>query len=228
MDMYGLAEVWERQPSETARQHELLTSYLELGPGRSLPELAEATGAGIASLRQMARRLRWAQRARAFDQHQAYVRYQESERRAGIVAGALTGAVEQMTHLAGRRLRDMQPEDVDPELAVRMVGTAARAIPTLMPREHPPPVSATAVGRAWVSGQAEGLPDAVDDTRLEVGAHMAAAATGGRGREVLAALAGEPGADVDQVMAVLMRALDRHPEVRAEVLAELEAAEDQA
>ncbi|NIM04495.1 MAG: hypothetical protein GTN69_02430, partial [Armatimonadetes bacterium] len=54
---------WNRQDGESPRAHALFSSYLALGPGRSLPALARSGLASLSYLKKLSARWRWQERA---------------------------------------------------------------------------------------------------------------------------------------------------------------------
>ncbi|RJQ40262.1 MAG: hypothetical protein C4555_01830 [Dehalococcoidia bacterium] len=57
---------WNRQPGESPRAHALFSSYLDLGPGRSLPALARSEGISLSYLKKLSANWRWQERALAW------------------------------------------------------------------------------------------------------------------------------------------------------------------
>jgi hypothetical protein len=60
---------WDRQPREPARRFDLFRRYRELGPGRSLAKLAQATGRNLRTLERYSVEGAWVDRALAWDDH---------------------------------------------------------------------------------------------------------------------------------------------------------------
>ncbi|NJN65567.1 MAG: hypothetical protein HC884_02065 [Chloroflexaceae bacterium] len=59
--------LWERQPGEGKQAYEAARVYFELGPRRSLAEVARMLGKSRGTIKGYSSRYRWRERARAFD-----------------------------------------------------------------------------------------------------------------------------------------------------------------
>jgi len=57
---------WNRQPEESSRVYALFSSYLALGPGRSLPALARSEGVSLSYVKKLSADWRWQERALAW------------------------------------------------------------------------------------------------------------------------------------------------------------------
>lgn len=67
---------WERRRGESAVAHQAFVLYRDLGPGRSLQQVAQARGCQVSLLKRWSSEYDWVSRARAWDAEQA----QERER----------------------------------------------------------------------------------------------------------------------------------------------------
>lgn len=63
--------LWERQPGEGQKPYEAARIYFELGPSRSLAEVARVLGKHRETVRRYSTRFQWRERARAFDAHRS-------------------------------------------------------------------------------------------------------------------------------------------------------------
>ena len=70
---------WDQQPGETNKNFATFTTYLALGPGRSLSKTAQATGRTKDQLAHWSHRWRWRARAAAYHAHLAAVERRATE-----------------------------------------------------------------------------------------------------------------------------------------------------
>jgi hypothetical protein len=75
----GTPKPWERQPQEPAQAYAKFSYYLQLGPGRSLGQVAQAFGISPQRVRELSARWRWTPRAAAW-QTEVARRRREQER----------------------------------------------------------------------------------------------------------------------------------------------------
>ena len=66
---------WQRWRGEPPRAHGLFSSYLALGPGRSLPGLARSGAASLSYLKKLSARWRWRERAASWQGQLAGARH---------------------------------------------------------------------------------------------------------------------------------------------------------
>jgi hypothetical protein len=83
---------WQRQRGEPARAHALFSSYLALGPGRSLPSLARSGLASLSHLRKLSARWQWRERAASWQ--------------AQLAAAGRSAQPDSPTSIRERQLRD--------------------------------------------------------------------------------------------------------------------------
>lgn len=65
-----MAELWEKQPEENPKPFEAFCIYRDLGPGRSLPQVAERLGKSEGLMERWSRENDWVKRASAWDAEQ--------------------------------------------------------------------------------------------------------------------------------------------------------------
>lgn len=65
-----MAELWERQENETAKPFEAFCIYRDLGPGRSLSQVAKSLGKSDTLMSRWSSEYDWVKRAAAWDEEQ--------------------------------------------------------------------------------------------------------------------------------------------------------------
>jgi len=95
---------WQRQRGEPARAHALFSSYLALGPGHSLSDLARSGTASLSYLKKLSARWHWRERA------------------AGWQAQLVTGLPTQPEQVAAARERQLKDALAMQQLAKAQIG----------------------------------------------------------------------------------------------------------
>ena len=72
-----MAELWERQENETAKPFEAFCIYRDLGPGRSLSQVAKSLGKSDTLMSRWSSEYDWVKRAAAWDHEQDRIARQE-------------------------------------------------------------------------------------------------------------------------------------------------------
>ena len=72
-----MAELWERQENETAKPFEAFCIYRDLGPGRSLSQVAKSLGKSDTLMSRWSSEYDWVKRAAAWDNEQDRIARQE-------------------------------------------------------------------------------------------------------------------------------------------------------
>lgn len=119
-------EVWERQPTESARNHGLFLMYRDLGRIRTVPQIAEMTPLSYGALARIARFNKWVERAGRWDA--------ELDRLASLrlvtareeMARTHAKAARALMNKALERLGTLDVESISPHALVLMMDTAAR------------------------------------------------------------------------------------------------------
>jgi hypothetical protein len=107
MEQKTTAMVFEQQPRESSKAYAAFRIYLELGPERTLAEVAEKVGKTKRMMELLSHKFDWRSRVRA---HAAYIAEQE---RTAIEARAVEKAVEwEKTHEATKRLAWRKADDL--------------------------------------------------------------------------------------------------------------------
>lgn len=65
-----MADLWDRQPDETAKAFEAFCVYRDLGPGRSIPQVGQKLGKSEGTLEPWSSKYEWVKRATAWDAEQ--------------------------------------------------------------------------------------------------------------------------------------------------------------
>lgn len=95
---------WEQQPDEPAQIYAVARAYFDLGPNRSLKQVAQETGHKERTVERWSARYRWRVRAKAYDAYRLQV--EDSERRRVLEELARTEADKW-----GQRLRVEREEE---------------------------------------------------------------------------------------------------------------------
>jgi hypothetical protein len=74
--------IWQRLPHESANAYAAFTTYLELGPDATLPQVAEKVGRTLEAIRHLSSRYNWLERAASWRQHFAIISMAAVERAA--------------------------------------------------------------------------------------------------------------------------------------------------
>lgn len=200
-----LIDPWERQPTESARNHGLFLMYRDLGRIRTVAQVAEMSSLTYGSMTRLARFNKWVERAGRWDAEQDRLqairlhdlREDMARRHAKIAGTMLTKALS--------RLESLNPKDISPHALILMIQTAAQ-------------IERAALGLENMKGNAVAGQTAVT---------VAATATTDEGGKP--AMRVEVGVQHDQIMATLDQMVARmSPEQLAAGYQELTASAEEA
>jgi len=76
----AIREAWDKLPGESRQSFHGFSTYRDLGPTRSLAQVATALGKSATAIEKMSAKYDWVARAEAFDWHRDQIRQQEIER----------------------------------------------------------------------------------------------------------------------------------------------------
>lgn len=112
---------WERIEHETTEAYADFCCYLNLGPTRTIPKVAELRNKNVKTLWQSSSRYKWVKRAEAYDEHiEQKVREVMERKIMQVKEAALTGAMK-MTELGLKKLNSMKETDLTPREAKEYV-----------------------------------------------------------------------------------------------------------
>jgi hypothetical protein len=119
-------DLWERQPTESARKHGQFVTYRDLGRARTLAKAAERLTLAHGHVRNLAAQYRWRERVEAYDRHldRLYeATWLEERRKAAEADAKILGAA--IGKLA-QRLGTLRAEDLSPGDFIRLMDVAMR------------------------------------------------------------------------------------------------------
>ena len=68
---------WQQLPTESTAAHAAFTAFIALGPGATLPQVAERIGRSVEAVRKLSSRHYWIERASSWRQHNSTIALQE-------------------------------------------------------------------------------------------------------------------------------------------------------
>ncbi len=162
-------DAWERQPTESARNHGLFLMYRDLGRIRSVAQVAELSPLSYGAMTRIARYNKWVERAGLWDAEMdriAAVRLADAREE---MARTHARAAQKLMAKALERLETLDADSISPHALVLMLDTAARieraalGLETLGKTAGQPATSVTVAATAKTD--AAGKPE----VRVEVG-----------------------------------------------------------
>lgn len=126
IELDPLIDAWEKQPTETPRNHGLFLMYRDLGRIRTVAQIATMSPLAFASTARIARFNRWTERAGLWDAEQdriASIRLQDAREK---MARSHADAAQKLMKKALTRLETLDVDSISPHALVLMLDTAAR------------------------------------------------------------------------------------------------------
>lgn len=121
-----LIDAWERQPTESPRNHGLFLMYRDLGRIRTVAQVAGMSTLQYATVARISRCNKWAARAGLHDAEQdriVAIRLQDARE---DMARRHAGAARKLMDKALERLKTLDVDSISPHALVLMLDTAAR------------------------------------------------------------------------------------------------------
>jgi hypothetical protein len=121
-----LLDPWERQPTESARNHGFFLMYRDLGRIRSVAQVAEMTPLTYGSMTRLARFNKWVERAGQWDAEQDRIQAIRLHDKREEMAVRHAKAASLMMTKALARLETLNIKDISPHALILMLQTAAQ------------------------------------------------------------------------------------------------------
>lgn len=122
-----MAEIWERQPGETAKAYNAFCVYRDLGPGRSLEKAAQALG--LKSRKYFSNwhaRHNWVARAEAYDMYIEKLKRQEHEQAILEMTRRHAELAVAFQEKIAERIRTIDPNELTPQDLARWLEIATK------------------------------------------------------------------------------------------------------
>lgn len=117
---------WERQPTESARNHGLFLMYRDLGRIRTISQVAELTPLSYGALARIARFNKWVDRSGRWDAEQDRLTGLRLLSEREDMAKRHARAAQRLMEKALKRLSELDLDSISPHALVLMIDTAAR------------------------------------------------------------------------------------------------------
>lgn len=159
---------WLRQPTESARNHGFFLMYRDLGPIRTVAQVAEMSPLSYGSMTRLARFNKWVERAGRWDAEQDRIASIRLHAAREEMAKTHAKAAQALMKKALARLETLDVDAISPHALVLMLDTAARierAALGLETLKGSAPAQTSVTVAATTSTDAAGKPE----MRVEVG-----------------------------------------------------------
>ena len=120
------AELWERQPDESAKAFEAFVVYRDMGAERSLRKVGRVLGKSTVMMERWSSANNWKARVDAWDTEQDRLNREKQIQEIAKMRTRHTKLAESMLLKAARALQKLDPEDMNSNNITRMVDVATQ------------------------------------------------------------------------------------------------------